>query len=100
MDESRILFSFKSFNLFECIGTFNYKPFSIALSAFSSEIDVVDEFDKSFSKRRMLPKNKTLPRKLIVQTKSGKTNKTNNNSKLKNKITATKQEHSIQSRVE
>ena len=68
--------------MFECINTFNYKPFSIALSASSSKIDVDDEFDKSFLKRRMLPENKTLPRKYIVHTKNAKENKRNNNAKL------------------
>ena len=41
----------------------------------------------------MLPRNKTLPRKFIVDTKSVKTNKRNNNSKLINGITVTKQEN-------
>ena len=52
----------------ECINTFNHKPFSVALCASSSEIDVNDDFDKSFLKRRMLPKNKTLPIKCIVHS--------------------------------
>ena len=97
--ESRIPVWFKSFNYFECICTFNHKPFLIALSASSFEIDVVGEFDKSFPKRRMLPKNKTLPTKFIVQTKSGKTNKRNNTSKLINDITVTKEKHTIHSRI-
>ena len=48
----------------------------------------------------MLPRNKTLPRKIIVDTKSGKTNKRNNNSNLIHAITVTKQENTINSRVE
>ena len=68
--------------MFECINTFNHKPFSIALSAFSSKIDVDDEVEKTFLKRRILPKNKTLPRKYIVHTKNAKENKRNNNAKL------------------
>ena len=100
LNESRIAFWFKSFILFECIGTINGKPFPIALSASSSECDVDDEFDESFPNRRMLPRNKTLPRRLIVHTKSGKGNKRNYNSTLINAITVTKQEHSIHSRLE
>ena len=76
--------------MFECIGPSNHKPFSIALCASSSGIDVDDEFDKSFLKRRMLPKNKMLPRKFIVHTNSTKANKRNNISKLINAITVTK----------
>ena len=90
--------------MFECIGTIYRKPFSIALSASSSssssEADVDDEFDESFPKRHMLPRNKALPTKLILHTKSTKINKRNYNSKLINAITVTKQEHSIHSRIE
>ena len=77
LDESRIPFLFKSFNLFECIGTSNHKPFSKALSASSSGINVDDEYVKSFLKRRMLPKNKTLPRKFIKHTKKHKSKQKN-----------------------
>ena len=99
MDEPRIAFSFKSFILFECIGTINRKPFSIALSPSSSEADDDDdEFDESFPKRRMFPRNKTLRRKLIVHAKSTKTNKTNS-SKLINEIKVSKEKHTIHSRV-
>ena len=83
MDEPRIVFRFKSFILFEGIDTINHKPFSIALSASSSRIDVVDECVKSFLKGRMLPKNKTLPRKFIVHTKSTKRNKRNTSKLIK-----------------
>ena len=87
--------------MFECISTIDHKPFAIALSASStSEADVDDEFDESFPKRRMLPRNQTLPTKLILHTKSAKANKRNYNSKLINAITVTKQEHSIHSRTE
>ena len=89
--------------MFEGIGTINHKPFSIALSASfssSSEADDDDECDESFPKRGMLPRNKTLPGNVIVHTKIPKRNKTNNNSKLINSITVTKQEHSIHGRVE
>ena len=48
----------------------------------------------------MLPRNKTLPRKFIVDTKSVKTNKRNNNSKPINAITVKKQENTIHSRLE
>ena len=48
----------------------------------------------------MLPRNKTLPTKLIVHKKIAKTNKRNNNSKLINAITVTKQGHSIHSRIQ
>ena len=68
--------------MFECINTFNHKPISIALPVSSSEIDVDDEFGKSFLKRRILPKNKTLPRKCIVHTKNAKEKKINNNVKI------------------
>ena len=65
----RLVFRFKSLNFFGCINTLNHKPFSIALSISSFENDVDDEFDKSFLKRRMLPKNTTLPKKCIVHQK-------------------------------
>ena len=48
----------------------------------------------------MLPRNKTLPTKLILHTKRAKTNTINYNSKLTNAITITKQEHTIYSRIE
>ena len=48
----------------------------------------------------MLPRNKTLPKKFIVDAKSVKTNKRNNNSKLINAITVKKQENTIHSRLE
>ena len=48
----------------------------------------------------MLSRNKTLPRKFVVDTKSVKTNKRNNNSKLLNAVTVTKQENTIHSRLE
>ena len=48
----------------------------------------------------MLPKSKMLHRKSIMHTKSAKINRTNNNSKLINAITVTKQEHSIESGAE
>ena len=87
--------------MFECIGTINRKLFSIPLSASSFfECDVDDEFDESFPKRCMFLRNKTVPRKLIVDTKNAKTNKRNYNSKLINAITVTKQEHIIYSRLE
>ena len=60
----------------------------------------MDEFDESFLKRRMLPKNKTLPRNVIVHTKIAKRNIRKNNSKLTNAITVTKQEHTIYNRLE
>ena len=73
----------------------------MALSASSSsEADVDDEFDESFLKRRMLPRKKSLATKLIVHTKIAKTNKRNNNSKLINAITVTKEEQSIHRRLE
>ena len=100
MDESRIPFSFKSFNLFEHKCTINHKPFPIALSASSFETDADEEFDESFPKQRMLAKNKTLPRNLIVDTKIAKSNKRKNNLILINAITVTKQEHSTHSRLE
>ena len=68
--------------MFYCICNFNHKPFSIAVSASSSGNDVDDELGKSFLNRRMLPTKKTLPKKIIVHTKSTKTNKRNNKSKL------------------
>ena len=77
-----LVFSFKSFNFFECINTFNHKPFSIALSASCSENDVDDKFDKSFLKPRMLLKNQTWPKKYIVCTKNAKENKKSSNAKL------------------
>ena len=49
--------------------TINHKPLSIALFASSFGIDADDEFDESFPKQRMLAKNKTLPRYVIVHTK-------------------------------
>ena len=73
-----LVFWFKSCNLFECINIFNHKPFSIALSVSSSESDVDDEFDKSFLKRRILPKNKTLPRKCIHSTYKNRERKQKN----------------------
>ena len=86
--------------MFESKGTIYRKPSSRAFSASSSsEADVDDEFDESFIKGGMLPTNKTLPTKLIVYTKSAKTNKRYYNSKLINAITVTKQEHSIHSRL-
>ena len=86
--------------MFQCIGTINHKPFSIALSASSSsEANDADEFDESFPKRRKLPRNKTLSRKLIAHTKIIKTNK-RNSSKLINEITVSKEKHTIHSRVE
>ena len=101
LNESRIAFWFKSFILFECIGTINGQPFSMALFASSSsECDVDDEFDESFLKRRLLPRNKTLPRRLIVHSKSAKGKKRNYNSTLINAIIVTKPEHSIHSRLE
>ena len=84
--------------MFQCIGTINRKPFSIPLSASSSEADDDDEFDKSFPKRGMIPRSKTLPRKLIVHTKSTKTNK-RDSSKLINEITVSKEKHTIHSTV-
>ena len=48
----------------------------------------------------MSPRNKTLSRKFIVHTKSEKTNKLMNNSKLINAITVTKEKNTIHSRVE
>ena len=87
--------------MFEWIGTINRKNISITLSAsFSSEADADDEFDESFPKQCMLAKNKTLPRNVIVHTKSAKTNKRNKNSNLIKAITVTKQEHTIYSRLE
>ena len=87
--------------MFECLGTINGKHISIALSASSSsEADVDDEFDESFPKRRMLAKNKTLPRNVTVHTKIAKTNKRNKNSKLIKAITVIKQEHTIYRRLE
>ena len=87
--------------MFEWIGTTNRKHFSIAFSAFSSsEADADDEFGESFPKRRMLAKNITLPRKVIVHTKIAKTNKRNKNSKLINAITVTKQDYTICSRLQ
>ena len=87
--------------MFECVGTVNHKPFSIAISAFSSssEADDDDEFDKSCPKRRMLPRSKKLLRKLILHTKSTKTNK-RNSLKLRNEITVSKEKHTIHSKVE
>ena len=86
--------------MFEHKCTINHKPLSIALSASSFDTDGDHEFDESFPKRRMLAKNKTLPRNVIVHTKSAKTNKRNNNSNLIKAITVTKQEHTIYSRLE
>ena len=86
--------------MFEHKCTINHKPLSIALSDSSFETDGDHEFDESFPKRRMLAKNKTLPRNVIVHTKSAKTNKRNNNSNLIKAITVTKQEHTIYSRLE
>ena len=100
LDESRIRFWFKSFNLFQHKCTINQKLFSIALSAASFGTDADDEFDETFSKRRMLRKNKTLPRNVIIYTEIAKTNKRKNNSILINVITETKQEHSIHTRLE
>ena len=85
--------------MFESIGTINRKPFSIALSASSSSSeadDDDDEFDENFPKRGMIPRSKTLPRKLILHTKSTKTNK-RNTSKLINEITVSKEKHAIHS---
>ena len=48
----------------------------------------------------MLPTNKTLSRKFIVHTKSAKTNKRFNNSKVINAIIVTKKKHTINSIVE
>ena len=85
--------------MFQCIGTINRKPFSIPLSASSSsEPDDDDEFDESFPKRGMIPRSKTLPRKLIVHTNSTKTNK-RDTSKLINEITVSKEKHTIPSTV-
>ena len=86
--------------MFEHKCTINHKLFSIAASASCFEIDADDEFDESCPKRRMLRKNKTLPRNVIVHTKIAKSNKRKNNSILINAITVTKQEHSIHSRLE
>ena len=85
--------------MFYCICNFNHKPFSIAVSASSSGNDIDDELGKSFLNRSMLPTKKTLPKKIIVHTKSTKTNKRNNNSKLINAITVTKQKHAVHNRV-
>ena len=100
LDEFRIYFWFKSFNLFQHKCTINNKNFSIALSASSFETDADDEFDESFPKPRMSAKNKTLPRNITVDTKIAKSNKRKNNSILIDAITVTKQEHSIHSRLE
>ena len=85
--------------MFEPIGNINRKPFSIALSASSPSFeadDDDDEFDENFPKRGMIPRSKTLPRKLILHTKSTKTNK-RNTSKLINEITVSKEKHTIHS---
>ena len=74
--------------MFEHKCTINHKLFAIAVSASSFETDADNEFDESFPKRRMLPKNKTLPRNV------------KNKQKLINAITVTKQEHTIYSRLE
>ena len=86
--------------MFEHKCTINQKPFPVALSASSFETDADDEFDESFPKGRMLPRNITLPGEVIVHAKIAKTNKRNNNSKLINAITVTKQENTIHSRPE
>ena len=45
------------------------KPFFTTLFASASAAEVDDEVDKSFLKRRMLPREKALPRKYILNTK-------------------------------